>query len=458
MDEALEYARSHADAFLEDLEHLLRIPSISTDSRHRDQVREAANFLRSELEELGFSDARLLETDGHPVVLARRIDDPDAPTVLCYGHYDVQPPDPEDLWESPPFEPTRKNGQIYARGACDDKGQLMMNVKAAESYLRSEGRLPVNLIFLIEGEEEVGSAHLPAAIEEHAEKLDADVALISDTSMFAEETPSITYSLRGMAYMELELTGPDRDLHSGLYGGAVENPAHVLARLIASFHDEDHRVDIPGFYDEVRPLTGEERATYAELPFDANAWKDSIGVEEVRTERGYSILEATTARPTLDVNGLWGGYQGEGAKTVLPAKAGAKISMRLVPDQDPDRIADLFRSYVEDWLPATVTADVTAHHGGHPVMIDPDQPALQSAADAMEAVLDRRPFFTRAGGTIPVVAEFKQKLGLDTVLLGFGLHSDSIHSPNEHFGIDRYHKGTEASIRFMDGYRRAVGQ
>ena len=458
MEDAIAHARSQFEPFLEDLEDLLRIPSISTDSTHTERVREAANYVRVQLESMGFEESRLLETDGHPVVYGRHGSDPDAPTVLCYGHYDVQPPDPEEEWDSPPFEPTRRNGDLYARGACDDKGQLMMNVKAAESYLAAEGELPVNLIFLIEGEEEVGSAHLPQVIDEHADLLEADVALVSDTSMFAEDAPSITYSLRGLAYLEIELIGPNRDLHSGNYGGAVDNPAHVLGRLVASFHDEDHRIDIPGFYDEVRPLTEEERATYAELPFDEAAWKDSVGVREIRTETGYSILEATTARPTLDVNGLWGGYRGEGAKTVLPAKAGAKVSMRLVPDQDPERIAELFRDYVAAWAPETVTAEITAHHGGHPVMIDPQQPALQAAADAMESVLGTRPFFTRAGGTIPVVAEFKRKLGLDTVLLGFGLHSDAIHSPNEHFGIDRFKAGLEASIRFMDGFRRMSEQ
>jgi acetylornithine deacetylase/succinyl-diaminopimelate desuccinylase-like protein len=453
MESALSYAAKNIDRFIEQLESFLKIPSVSTDRAYADSVRECAHWLADEFERIGISNTEVLDTEGHPVVLAGRIENPSLPTVLIYGHYDVQPADPEELWETPPFEPTRRNGDLYARGACDDKGQLFMHVKAAESYLDTEGELPINLIFLIEGEEEVGSKHLPAFLETHRERLDADAVLISDTSMYAKDVPSITYSLRGLTYVQVELTGPDRDLHSGLYGGAIENPINVLANLIGSMHDERHQIMIPGFYDDVRNLTPEERRVYRELPFDAEEWMEEVGVQNVRTEQGYSILEATTARPTLDVNGIWGGYQGEGAKTVLPSTAGAKLSMRLVPDQDPEDIARKTRRYLADQLPDTIQLEFTELQGGYPVMMDPEHPAVQSAADAMEAVLEKRPLFVRSGGTIPVVAEFKHRLDLETAMMGFGLHSDAIHSPNEHFGLDRFAQGVEASIRFMERYR-----
>jgi acetylornithine deacetylase/succinyl-diaminopimelate desuccinylase-like protein len=327
-----------------------------------------------------------------------------------------------------------------------------MHVKAAEAYLKTAGRLPVNLKFLIEGEEESGSAHLTSFIEAHRDRLAADVVVISDTSMFAPGVPSLTYGLRGLAYVEVVLTGPNRDLHSGVYGGAVENPANALARLIAGLHDDDHRVTVPGFYDAVRPLTDEERATFRALPFDEQAWRASVGVDAVRTERGYSVLEAVTARPTLDVNGLWSGYQGAGAKTVLPSKASCKISTRLVPDQHPDDVAEQLRRYFAANTPPTMRLDFRPLHGGFPVLVDTTIPAMQAAAEAMEGVYGRTPFFTREGGSIPVVADFKRLLGLDTVLMGFGLDSDAIHSPNEHFGLDRFGEGIQAIIRFLNAY------
>ena len=450
MNDALRYADAHQDRFVGELEDLLRIPSISTDPAYADDVQQAANWLASHLRSIGLREVEVCKTDGHPIVYAEHLQaGPDAPTILVYGHYDVQPPDPLELWDSPPFEPTQKNGALYARGACDDKGQMFMHAKAAESYLASEeGTLPVNLKFIIEGEEESGSVHLAPFIEKHAERLAADVVLISDTGMFAEGVPSITYGLRGLAYVEVTLTGPNRDLHSGLFGGAVENPINALARLIAGLHDDDHRVALEGFYDDARDLTEEERQTFRDLPFDEDAWREEIGLKKTKTETGYDPLEAVGARPTLDVNGIGGGYQGEGAKTVLPAKASAKISCRLVPDQRPDDIAGKLQRYFEEHTPETMHLQFERLHGGQPALIDTDSPAMQAAADAMEAVYERRPFFTREGGTIPVVADFKNLLGLDTVLMGFGLESDAIHSPNEHFGLGRFREGIQSIIRF----------
>lgn len=449
MHAALDYAQQHLDRFVSELEDLLRIPSISTDRAYAKEVRRAAEWLADNLRKAGLQRAEVMDTPGHPIVYAEHIVDPARPTVLVYGHYDVQPPDPLELWESPPFEPVRKNGTLYARGASDDKGQAFMHVKAAEAYLRSGEDLPVNLKFMIEGEEESGSSSLRPFIEAHRERLAADVVLISDTALFGEGVPSITYGLRGLAYCEVTLTGPNRDLHSGVYGGAVENPINALCRLISGLHDGQHRVNIPGFYEHVRDLTDEERATFRKLPFDNEAWKASIGVRDLRREEGYSTLEAVTARPTLDVNGIWGGYTGEGAKTVLPSKASAKISMRLVPDQDPDDVADKLQRYFEAHTPPTMQLTFRKLHGGHPMIVDTSSPAMQAAFEAMEGVFGQPPFFTREGGSIPVVADFKQLLGLNTVLMGFGLNSDAIHSPNEHFGLDRFQKGIEASIRFM---------
>ncbi|MDQ7040217.1 MAG: dipeptidase [Rhodothermus sp.] len=454
-DQALSYVDTHFTRFVEELKELLRIPSISTDPAYAAEVRRAANWLADHLQALGFPEVRLFDTEGHPIVYAAYMVEATRPTVLVYGHYDVQPPDPLELWTTPPFAPEVREGAIYARGASDDKGQLWMHVKAAEAYLKTAGTLPVNLKFLLEGEEESGSVHLAPFIEAHRERLAADVVVISDTALFAPGVPSITYGLRGLVYVEVELIGPARDLHSGVYGGAVENPANVLARLIAGLHDEDYRITIPGFYDDVRPLTEEERRTFRELPFDEKAWMEEIGVSAVRTETGYSILEAITARPTLDVNGIWGGYQGKGAKTVLPAKAGAKISMRLVPDQDPDDIVEKTRRYFEQHTPSTCRLRFTALHGGHPVLVDTRHPAMQAAAEAMARVFGRRPYFTREGGSIPVVADFKRLLGLDSVLMGFGLNSDAIHSPDEHFGLDRFRQGIESIVHFLELFGRS---
>jgi acetylornithine deacetylase/succinyl-diaminopimelate desuccinylase-like protein len=454
MTDAIRYAQQHADTFVEQLKDWLRIPSVSTDPAHDGDVRAAAQWLADELRRIGMETVELKETGGHPIVFAEHHVSDDVPTVLVYGHYDVQPPDPLELWESPPFEPVIKDGHLVARGTADDKGQAFMHVKSAEAYLQSEGSLPVNLKMMIEGEEESGSLHLAPFIERNKDLLAADVVLVSDTSLFAPGVPSIAYGLRGMAYVEVELTGPKKDLHSGVYGGGVENPINALAKMIADLHDADHRVTVDGFYDDVRDLTDEEREAYKALPFDLDAWMEEAGVKTTKTEKGFSPLEGTSGRPTLDVNGMWGGYIGKGAKTVLPSKATAKISCRLVPDQTPEEITDKLRRHFEANVPDTMTLDFRDLHGGHGAIVDTSAPAMQAAAAALEGVFGQKPHFTREGGSIPVVADFKKILGLDTVLMGFGLDSDSIHSPNEKFGLDRFHQGIEASIRFMDAYAR----
>ncbi len=452
MDQALKYALSNHEVFIAELEDLLRIPSVSTDPAHASDVRAAADWLVAHLRDMGFETVESLETEGHPIVYAEMLVDESLPTVLVYGHYDVQPPDPIELWDSPPFEPVRRGDLLYARGSSDDKGQVFMHLKAVESYLKTGTALPVNLKYMIEGEEENGSTHLPGFITDNRERLSADVVLVSDTALFGPGTPSITYGLRGLAYVEVSLTGPDRDLHSGIYGGAIENPINVMARLITELHDESHRVTIAGFYDHVIDLTDEEREGLSSLPFDADEWARDVGVSRMRTEAGYSALEAATARPTLDCNGIWGGYTGEGAKTVLPSKATAKISMRLVPNQEPGEITDKIRAYFEARTPDTMTLSFRDLHGGHGVLVDTKSPAMTAARGALEAVFGMQPFFVRGGGSIPVVADFKKILGLDTVLMGFGLDSDAIHSPNECFGMDRFQQGILSIIRFLKLY------
>ncbi|HLA64057.1 MAG TPA: dipeptidase [Rhodothermales bacterium] len=454
MDQALVYARDHATRFVEELKSWLRIPSISTDPAYAPDVQRAADWLAQQLRDAGMQRVEVMPTGGHPAVYAEYHAGDGLPTVLVYGHYDVQPPDPLELWESPPFEPVEKDGNLVARGSSDDKGQAFMHVKAAEAYLQSGAGLPVNLKFIIEGEEENGSEHLDAFIAANTELLAADVVVISDTGLFAPGVPSITYGLRGLAYVEVSLQGPGRDLHSGMYGGAVHNPVNALCKMIADLHDEDHRVTIEGFYDDVRALTDEERATFAALPFDEKGWMEEAGAKALKTEKGYTALEGVAARPTLDVNGMWGGYTGQGAKTVLPAKATAKISCRLVPDQTPDDITERLRRHFEQHTPETMTLTFTNLHGGHGAIVDITAPAMQAAKEAMRGVFGMDPYFTREGGSIPVVAAFKRLLGLDTVLMGFGLDSDAIHSPNEKFGLDRFHQGIEASVRFLDAYAR----
>ncbi|MFT5145086.1 MAG: acetylornithine deacetylase/succinyl-diaminopimelate desuccinylase-like protein [Rhodothermales bacterium] len=452
MDQALGYALSNHETFVSELEDFLRIPSVSTDPEYAGEVRRAAIWLVDHFKALGFETAEAIDTSGHPIVYAEMLVDESLPTVLVYGHYDVQPADPLELWDSPPFDPVRKGNLIYGRGTCDDKGQVFMHLKAVEAYLKTDTPLPVNLKYLIEGEEESGSTNLPGFITENSERLKADVVLVSDTALFGPGVPSICYGLRGLAYVEVTLTGPDRDLHSGIYGGAVENPINALASMIAALHDDMHRVTIEGFYDNVRPLTTEERDGFAALPFDAAAWAKEVGVDVMRTEDGYSPLEAATARPTLDCNGIWGGYTGEGAKTVLPGQATAKISMRLVPDQTPHEITQKIRAHFEANTPDTMHLTFRDLHGGHGVLVDTKSTAMKAAREALEGVYGMQPHFVRGGGSIPVVADFKKILNLDTVLMGFGLDTDAIHSPNECFGLDRFQEGIQAVIRFLDIY------
>lgn len=450
MSEVSDYITDHKEEFKDELFEFLRIPSISTSSEHKEDVRTAANFLIKKLKVLNLDQVELFETDGNPIVYGELVTDHSKPTVLVYGHYDVQPPDPLDLWETQPFEPTVRNGNIYARGASDDKGQSFTHVKALEAYQKSGKEFPVNIKFIFEGEEEIGSPHLVPFIKSHQDLLSCDMVLISDTAMFAEDTPSITYGLRGLAYMEVEVVGPNRDLHSGVYGGAVENPANALAEIIAKLKDDDGIIQIPGFYDKVKELTEEEREAYNKLPFDEEQYKSNIGLKKLHGEKGYSTLERASARPTLDVNGLWSGYQGEGAKTVLPSNAGAKISMRLVPDQDPKNIARLFKEHIESIAPETVSVTVTEHHGGHPSMTDLSFYGLKAAAEAFEEVYNKEPLFSREGGSIPIVAEFQKILGAQSILMGFGLNSDAIHSPNEKFALKDFYRGIQTSAKFFE--------
>jgi len=450
MSEVQNYIDNNIETFKEELFELLKIPSVSTDSSHKKDVLNAAEYLVEQLNNIGLDNVTLHETAGHPIVTAEKIPHTDKPTVLIYGHYDVQPPDPEELWHTPPFEPTVKNGRVYARGASDDKGQSFTHLKSVQAYLKTGTELPVNVKFILEGEEEIGSPNLVPFIKENKELLSCDMVLISDTAMFGENQPSITYGLRGLAYMEVHVTGPNRDLHSGVYGGAVENPANVLAEMIAKMKDKEGVIQIDGFYDDVEPMTPEMRDAYKKLPHDDESYKKDLGLNSLHGEKGYSTLERASARPTLDVNGLWSGYQKEGAKTVLPSKAGAKISMRLVPDQDPNDIAEKFTRYVKKIAPDTVTVDVEAHHGGHPVVIDLDFYGLKAAAQAFSDVYEKEVLFSREGGSIPIVADFKKILGANSILMGLGLTKDALHSPNESFSLKDFHRGIKTSARFLE--------
>jgi acetylornithine deacetylase/succinyl-diaminopimelate desuccinylase-like protein len=437
-----EYREKNKDRFLDELLELLRIPSVSADSKHKADVQKCAEMVCERLREAGADKAEIYKTAGHPIVYGEKIINPQLPTVLVYGHYDVQPPDPLELWNSGPFDPVIKDGRIYARGACDDKGQFYMHIKAFETMAKTD-TLACNVKFMIEGEEEVGSENLETFVQENKELLKADVVLISDTSMLGMEHPSIETGLRGLAYMEVEVTGPNRDLHSGVYGGAVANPATILCQMIASLHDENNRVNIPGFYDNVTGLSQEERTALNKAPFDEEEYKKDLGVKELWGEKGYSTLERTGIRPTLEVNGIWGGYTGEGAKTVLPARAFAKISMRLVPNQKSKKIEQLFTDHLKKIAPDSVTVKITPVHGGEPAVTPTDSEAYQAAEKAIEATFGKKPIPTRGGGSIPIVALFEDVLGIKSVLLGFGLDNDNLHSPNEKFDLFNYYKGIE---------------
>ena len=457
MDKVQSYIQRNQKRFLDELLEWLTIPSISADSKYKGDVAKAAAFIADKLKTAGAENVEITPTAGHPVVYGEKILDPALPTVLVYGHYDVQPPDPLNLWESEPFVPVIKKteihpqGAIFARGSCDDKGQVYMHVKAFESMLANNA-LPCNIKFMIEGEEEVGSNNLGAYCRANKEKLTCDVILISDTSIIGNSTPSITTGLRGLSYVEVEVTGPNRDLHSGVYGGAVANPCNILCDMIASLHDENRHITIPGFYEDVEVVSEDERKEMNKAPFDLEDYEKNLGIKEILGEKGYTTLERVSIRPTLDVNGIWGGYTGEGDKTVLPAKASAKISMRLVPHQDPDKITQLFKYHFEKIAPPYVTVKVMEHHGGEPVVTPTDTPEYKAAHMAMEKTFGKAPIPKREGGSIPIVALFEKVLGVKSVLMGFGLDTDALHSPNEHFGLFNFYKGIETIPYFYSYY------
>ena len=448
----LEYIEKHKDRFLEELFELLRQPSISADPTYSKSVLQCAKMVKDNLQEIGINNTTLYETDGFPIVYGEKIIDKSLPTVLIYGHYDVQPPDPIELWDSPAFMPEIRNGKIYARGACDDKGQVFMHIKAAEIMIKT-GSLPCNIKFMIEGEEEVGSNNLEAFVKENKNLLQADVILISDTGIIANDTPSITTGLRGLSYVEVEVTGPNRDLHSGLYGGAVANPINILTKMIASLHDINNKINIPGFYDDVEILTQEERAFMAQAPFSINEYKKALDINDVYGETGFSTMERNSIRPTLDVNGIWGGYTGEGAKTVIASKAYAKISMRLVPHQDSETITKLFTTHFKSIAPEGVNIKVTPHHGGEAYVSPTNDIGYMAASKAMEESFGKKPIPVRSGGSIPIVALFEKELNLKSILMGFGLDSDAIHSPNEHYGLFNFFKGIETIPLFFKHFR-----
>lgn len=455
MFDPISYAQNNRDRHLAELIEFLRIPSVSTQPDHAADVQRAAHWLAESLTAVGLQNSRVIPTAGHPLVYADWLHAPGAPTVLIYGHYDVQPAEPFDLWHTPPFEPTIRDDYLYARGASDDKGQIFAHIKAIETLLRSDssgGRLPINVKFIIEGEEEMGGPSLSAFIPQHQELLAADVALVSDTAMISSTQPSIVYGLRGLCYVLLDIYGPQRDLHSGTFGGGVDNPLNVLGHLIARLKDEHGRVLIPGFYDRVRPLTDEERHLLAQYPFDETEWLVESGAPQSWGEPEYTLVERLGARPTLDVNGIIGGYTGPGGKTVLPAHAHAKFSMRLVPDQAPDEILSLLEKYLAEIMPPTVMYQLHWQGGAPASISDLHHPAMAAARLACRETYGRDPIFMREGGSIPVVGEFQTYLGLETVLLGFGLVSDQIHAPNERFYLPNYFHGIEASIRFLQAY------
>ena len=439
-----QYIESHRQAFVDDLTQLLRIASVSADPAHAADVRRAAEWMTEHFRQLGL-ETQLIETAGHPLVVAESPPVPGKPIALVYGHYDVQPPDPLDEWITPPFEPTVRNGNIVARGATDDKGQMLTHVHSVAAWLKTAGRLPIQVKFLIEGEEEIGSVHLEPFVAANRARLACDCAVISDCAQFAPGVPAITYGLRGIAYYELRLFGPRQDLHSGTFGGGVTNPANALVAMLAALKDEHGRVQVPGFYDDVLPLTDAERRQYAELPFDDDQFAAQIGVEAVSGEHGYTTLERRWARPTCDINGLTSGYQSEGAKTVLPARASAKFSFRLVPNQDPAKLSAALREFFASRLPAGIRMELIDYHGAPGVVVPLESPYIAAAAAAIEAGFGRRPVFVREGGSIPIVNTFTRELGTDVLLLGWGQNDDNTHSPNEKFSLADYHCGTRAS-------------
>ena len=447
MEKVKQYIEENKERFMEELFGAIRIPSISSLSEHKEDMIRMAEYYRDSLLKAGVDKAEVMPTTGNPVVYAEKTIDPSLPTVLIYAHYDVMPVDPIDLWESPPFEPEIRNGKIYARGADDDKGQGFMHVKAFEALV-ANNKLPVNVKFMIEGEEEIGSVSLGAFCDEYKEMLQADIILVSDTGMIAEDIPSITTGLRGLAYWQVEVTGPNRDLHSGLFGGGVANPINVLSKMIASMTDADNKITIPGFYDDVLEASETERVMLNKAPFSIEEYKQAIDVEELDGEKGYTTIERTGIRPSFDICGIWGGYTGEGAKTVLPSKAFAKISTRLVPDQDNEKIAQMFVDYFTSIAPKSVKVKVESLHGGQAYVCPIDLPAYKAAEKAFEKVYDKTPVPTRSGGSIPIISTFEEKLGIKSVLMGFGLESDAINSPNENYPVNNFYNGIETITWF----------
>jgi acetylornithine deacetylase/succinyl-diaminopimelate desuccinylase-like protein len=450
MNTVLTFLESNKDRYLRELKDYLAIPSVSSQANHNTDMRRCAEWTAEQMRTIGMNNVQIMDTAGHPVVFGEWLGAPDKPTILLYGHYDVQPVDPVNLWTSPPFEATIRDGNLFARGAADDKGQVFIHLKAIEAYLKNGGNLPVNIKLLIEGEEEVGSAHLDSFVKEHKDLLKADLVLISDSSMFAKGVPSVCYGLRGLAYMEVEVTGPNSDLHSGSFGGSVHNPIQALSEMIAALHDKNGKITVKGFYNRVRPLLKAERNAYKKLPWDDRKYAKQLGLKELYGEKGFTTLERLWARPTLECNGIWGGYTGEGAKTVLPAKAFAKISMRLVPDQTSDEAAKLFEKHLKRIAPKTVTVQVRALHGGEAAITPINSPGVQAAVAALEKGFGKKPLYQREGGSIPIVVQFKKILGLDTVLLGFGLPDENAHAPNEFINLDNFFGGMRTAAHFYN--------
>lgn len=452
LEKVLNYIKSNRELFINELIDFLRIPSISTLAENKSDINDCARFVADKLNQAGMSRVEIFQTEGHPLVYGEWLGAPGKPTVLVYGHYDVQPVDPIELWNSPPFEPTIKDGKIFARGATDDKGQVFMHIKSIEAFFKTIGSPPVNIKFIIEGEEEIGSEHLEPFINKNLDLLKCDAVLISDTSLYAPGVPTLTYGLRGLAYMEVEVTGPNRDLHSGTFGGAVGNPVNTLAQIISKLHDKDGKVTIPGFYKDVVKLTKKERDNYKLLKFSEKKFAKELGVAKLAGEKGFSTLERTWARPTLDCNGIFGGFTGKGAKTVLPSKASAKISMRLVPNQDQGKIAKLFEKHIKNLTPKHVKVKVSNLHGGSPSMTSIDSKASIAAAKAMESAFGKKTVFIREGGSIPIVTVFAKKLKAPVVLMGLGLNTENLHSPNEHFDLNHFNLGIISSANFLNEF------
>ena len=452
MEKILSYIESNHERYLVELKELLAIPSVSSQTERKAEIRRAAEWLKNHMANIGLQNVQILETGGHPVVYADCLSGPNKPTILVYGHYDVQPEDPIDLWQSPPFEATIRGENLYARGSSDDKGQIFIHLKAIEAFLKNGGELPVNIKIIFEGEEEIGSDNLAKFISEHKELLRADVIVISDSGMFAKGVPSVTYALRGLAYMEIEVTGPNGDLHSGSFGGSIHNPIQALTEMIASLHNKNGRITVKGMYDDVRSLTNAERAAFKKLPWNDKTYAKSLGLKQLYGEKGFTTLERLWARPTLECNGIWGGYTGEGAKTVLPAKAFAKISMRLVPDQSSEKIAKLFEKHFKAIAPKTVTVKVKNLQGGEPAITPVDSPGVKTAVLALEKGFGKKPLYQREGGSIPIVVDFKKLLGIDSVLLGFGLPDENAHAPNEFLNLDNFFGGIKTVAHYYNEF------